>query len=86
MSQKDQLTPYRMHEVDADGHTEKSRARIAELEAEICRIKSVIRETAHMASTLGSGSEGWMRGRFMTIANTLNAAIGRPQSSHGEQF
>lgn len=61
-------------------------ARIAELEAEVERLKTVIYDTAHVAGTLGSGSDGWLRGRFMSISNALNAAIDRAQSSHGEHY
>ena len=60
--------------------------RIAELEAEVSRLKVVMYDVAHKAGTLGSGHEGWMRGRFMSISNALNMAIGRGQSSHGDQF
>lgn len=61
-------------------------SRIAELEAENRRLKLVMYDAAHLAATLGSGSEGWLRGRFMSISNALNTAIGRGQSSHGDQF
>lgn len=61
-------------------------ARITELEAEIVRLRRVMYDAAHTAATLGSGSEGWLRGRFMSISNALSAAIGRTQSSHGDQF
>lgn len=60
--------------------------RIRELEDENKRLKVVIYDIAHMAATLGSGSEGWLRSRFMSISNALNAAIGRTQSSHGNQY
>lgn len=53
---------------------------------ELERLRSVIYDMAHKASTLGSGSDGWLRGRFMSISNGLNAAIGRAQSSHGDQY
>lgn len=56
------------------------------LEAENDRLRSVIYDVAHTAATLGSGSDGWLRGRFMSISNALNAAIGRGQSSHGDQY
>lgn len=54
--------------------------------AEIERLRLVIYETAHTAATLGSGATGWLRGRFMSISNRLNASIGRTQSSHGDQY
>lgn len=54
--------------------------------AEIARLRSVMYKVAHLAATLGSGSDGWLRGRFMRISNALNAAIGRSQSSHGTQY
>jgi len=60
--------------------------RIANIEAERDRMRSIVYDTAHIAATLGSGSDGWLRGRFMSISNALNAAIGRTQSSHGDQF
>ena len=60
--------------------------RIAELEAENAKLARVIYDEAHRAATLGSGSTGWLRGRFMSISNALNAAIGRTQSSHGDQY
>lgn len=61
-------------------------SRIAELEADVRRLQLVMYDAAHLAATLGSGSDGWMRGRFMSISNALNAAIGRTQSSHGDQY
>lgn len=64
----------------------KAEARVAELESEINRLRLVICAQAHVAATLGSGHDGWMRGRFMSISNALNAAIGRSQSVHGEQY
>lgn len=60
--------------------------RLAELERENARLARVIYDEAHRAATLGSGSTGWLRGRFMSISNALNAAIGRTQSSHGDQY
>ena len=54
--------------------------------AEIERLKLVIYRMAGLAATLGSGSDGWLRGRFMSISNALSAAIGRAQSSHGDQY
>lgn len=53
---------------------------------EIERLRHVIYETACVAAALGTGSEGWLRGRFMSISNALNASIGRTQSSHGNQY
>ena len=53
---------------------------------EIERLKLVIFQTAHVAAALGSGSDGWLRGHFMSISNALNASIGRSQSSHGNQY
>ena len=64
---------------------EKDR-RIADLEADNLRLAKIMYETAHVAATLGTAHEGWLRGRFMSISNALNAGIGRPQSSHGMQF
>lgn len=55
-------------------------------EAEVDRLKLVIYQTAHLAASLGSGSDGWLRGRFMSISNALSASIGRTQSSHGNQY
>ena len=49
-------------------------------------LRSVMYDVAHLAATLGSGSDGHLRGRFMSISNALNAAIGRQQSSHGDQY
>ena len=49
-------------------------------------LRSVMYHAAHLAAPLGSGSEGRLRGRFMSISNALNAAIGRGQSSHGDQY
>lgn len=49
-------------------------------------LRSTMYDVAHLAATLGSGSEGWLRGRFMSISNRLNAALGRSQSSHGDQY
>ena len=69
-----------------DEQLAEAKERIAELEAENSRLRTVMYDTAHVASTLGSGSEGWLRGRFMSISNALSAAIGRAQSSHGDQF
>lgn len=60
--------------------------RIAELEADVRRLSLVMYDAAHLAATLGSGSEGRLRGRFMSISNALNVAIGRGQSSHGDQY
>jgi len=60
--------------------------RIAGLEADVHRLSRVMYDAAHLAATLGSGSDGWLRGRFMSISNALSAAIGRVQSSHGEQY
>jgi len=57
-----------------------------EIEQERDRLRSVMYDVAHMAASLGSGSEGYLRGRFMSISNALNAAIGRGQSSHGDQY
>jgi hypothetical protein len=54
--------------------------------AELERLKRVIYQTAHVAATLGTASDGWLRGRFMSISNALNASIGRTQSSHGNQY
>ena len=49
-------------------------------------LRSIMYDVAHLAATLGSGSEGYLRGRFMSISNALNAAVGRSQSSHGDQY
>ena len=57
-----------------------------EIEQERDRLRSVMYDVAHLAATLGSGSDGRLRGRFMSISNALNAAIGRSQSSHGDQY
>ena len=57
-----------------------------EIEQERDRLRSIMYDVAHTAATLGSGSDGWLRGRFMSISNALNAAIGRSQSSHGDQY
>ena len=57
-----------------------------EIEQERDRLRSVMYNVAHLAATLGSGSDGWLRGRFMSVSNALNAAIGRSQSSHGDQY
>jgi len=54
--------------------------------SETDRLRRVMCDVAHLAATLGSGSQGWLRGRFMSISNALNAAIGRQQSSHGNQY
>ena len=53
--------------------------------SEAC-LRSVMYDAAHLAASLGSGSDGFLRGRFISISNMLNAAIGRKQSSHGDQF
>lgn len=53
---------------------------------ELKRLRQVMYDVACKAGTLGSGSDGWLRGRFMSISNALNAAIGRQQSSHGDQY
>lgn len=50
------------------------------------RLRGVMLKVAHTAALLGSGSDGELRARFMSISNALNAALGRTQSSHGEQF
>lgn len=55
-------------------------------QADAYRLRLVMYQVAHLAATLGSGSDGWLRGRFMSISNALNAAIGRDQSSHGDQY
>jgi hypothetical protein len=55
-------------------------------ETELERLKRVMYQQAHVAATLASGSDGWLRGRFMSISNALNVAIGRSQSSHGDQY
>ena len=55
-------------------------------ELELLRLRQIMYDVAHKAATLGSGSDGWLRGRFMSISNALNAAIGRQQSSHGDQY
>jgi len=60
--------------------------RIAELEADNLRLAKIMNQTAHVAATLGSGHDGWLRGRFMSISNALNAAINLSQSSHGMRF
>jgi len=65
---------------------DKLRSRIAELEAQNTRLMSVMSDVGHLAGSLASGADGWLRGRFMSISNALNAAIGRAQSSHGDQF
>jgi hypothetical protein len=65
---------------------DRDMAPLAEIEAENARLRSVICGVAHLAATLGSGHDGWRRGRFMTISNMLNASIGRTQSTHGDQF
>lgn len=49
-------------------------------------LRSIMYDVAHLAATLGSGSDGWLRGRLMSISNALNAAIGRGQSVHGDQY
>jgi hypothetical protein len=59
---------------------------LAEEKAKTERLTRIMYETAHLAATLGSGATGWLRGRFMSISNALNVAIGRTQSSHGDQF
>lgn len=64
----------------------KAADRIAELEAENARLRLVMLDAAHIAASCGSGSTGSLRGRFMTISNAINAALGRSQSSHGERF
>lgn len=73
-------------ESDTSVEVDELCARIAELEAENTRLMSVISDVGHLAGSLGSGADGWLRGRFMFISNALNAAIGRAQSSHGDQF
>ncbi len=55
-------------------------------ELEMMRLREVMTEVAHRAATLGSGSDGWRRGQFMSLSNQLNAALGRSQSSHGDQY
>ncbi len=62
------------------------RKRIADLEADRDRLHRVMYDMAHKAATLGSGTDGYLRGQFMSISNALNAAIGRTQSSHGQQY
>lgn len=52
----------------------------------IAELERTIYEQAHIAATLGSGADGWLRDRLMSISNALNASIGRTQSSHGDQF
>jgi hypothetical protein len=54
--------------------------------AEVERLKRVVYQTAHIAATLGTAMDGYLRGRFMSISNALNASIGRTQSSHGDQY
>lgn len=56
------------------------------LEERVAALERIIYQTAHRAATLGSGTDGWLRGRFMSLSNALNASIGRAQSSHGDQF
>ena len=57
-----------------------------EIEQERDRLRSVMYDVAHLAASVGSGHEGYLRSRFMSISNALNAAIGRSQSSHGNQY
>ena len=49
--------------------------RNAELETKIARLERVMYDAAHLAATLGSGSEGWMRGRFQVLLNYLLHAL-----------
>lgn len=53
--------------------------RLAALEAAAAR-------TAHTISVMATAETGVVRRRLMTAANRLNAALGRAQSSHGDQF
>lgn len=53
---------------------------------EVERLWRVIYDAAHLAATNGSGADGRLRSRFMCVSNMLNAAIGRVQSSHGNQY
>jgi hypothetical protein len=62
------------------------RSAMADRDARIAILERVICEQAHVAGIIGSGSEGSMRGRLMSISNALNMVIGRGQSSHGDQF
>lgn len=55
-------------------------------ELEMMRLRGIMLDVARTASGLGSGADGWLRGRFMSISNELNAALGRQQSSHGDQY
>lgn len=73
-------------EDDKSARMERQKTRIADLEAENTRLMSVMSDVGHLAGSLGSCADGWLRGRFMSISNALNAAIGRAQSSHGDQF
>ena len=55
-------------------------------ELEMMRLRQTMLDVARTAATLGTGSTGHLRGRFMSLSNALNAALGRQQSSHGDQF
>ena len=49
-------------------------------------LRRVAMEAAHLAATLATAETGYMRGRIMSVSNMLNAALGRTQSSHGDQY
>jgi hypothetical protein len=52
----------------------------------IAELERTMFEAAHLAAILATAETGDARNRIMTISNRLNAALGRTQSSHGEQF
>lgn len=59
---------------------------MADERARIAKLEAVVRQTANILRTWATAETGSSRDRIMTVANRLNAVIGRSQSTHGRQY